>query len=99
MTGLNEKKDTSAKSKEELQKLVAEKEKQKYQILKNAVNSEKYRYKSNGDPARFLKYLENRVSKWEYLSTKGGNGTTYAKFMLEKTNNLITKLDNEITAY
>lgn len=98
MTGLNEKKDTGTKSKEELQRLVDEKEKQKYTVLQNAANGYKYRYKSSNDPNRFLKYLESRVSKWEHLSTRGGSGTTYAKAMLEKTNFLITKLDNEITA-
>lgn len=97
MTGLNEAankaKDSGSKSMKELYELRELREKQKFEILKNSANGI-YRYKSKNDPKRFVKYLESNLDKWEYLSTKGGPGTHYAKMMLIKTNMLIGQMQS-----
>jgi len=89
MTGLNEKKDTS-KTSEQRSKHFQEQEKRRHEICLQAMNGPKIRYESSNEPGRFLKYLkEYGIPKWESLSQKGGNGTHYAKKMLEKTQNLV----------
>lgn len=89
MTGLNEKKDTSQTS-DQRSKYFQEQEKHRQEICIQAMNGQKIRYESSNEPGRFLKYLkEYGIPKWEHLSQKGGNGTHYAKKMLEKTQNLV----------
>lgn len=91
MTGLNEKeKEVVTKSQEELRKLREDAERTKYVVLKAAADGPKIRYRSQRDPSLFRKYLEGRVERWEYLSTKGGPGSHHAKRMLVKTNHLIS---------
>lgn len=92
MTGLNEKKDTS-KTTEQRSKYFQEQEKRRQEICLQAMNGPRIRYESSNEPGRFLKYLkEYGIPKWESLSQKGGNGTHYAKKMLEKTRNLVDNL-------
>lgn len=98
MVGLAEgsqKKDISSKTQSQLLELREKGESNRQRILKECANKPKYqREKSKNDPKRFLRYLHSRVHKWESLSEKGGNGTTHAKRMLEKTNSLITIFSN-----
>jgi hypothetical protein len=53
-----------------------------------AMQGEKVRYKSPGDPERFLKFLEHRLTIWEELKDK----TFHGKRMYEKTNELINNI-------
>ena len=53
-----------------------------------AMQGEKVRYKSPGDPERFLKFLEHRLTIWDELKDK----TFHGKRMYEKTNEIITSL-------
>lgn len=88
MTGLNEKKKTSQTT--DRSKYFQEQEERRQEICLQAMNGPKIRYESSNEPGRFLKYLkEYGIPKWESLSQKGGNGTHYAKKMLEKTQNLV----------
>ena len=96
MTGLNEKskeKELVSKSQEELRKLREDAEHRRYDVMRAAADGPKVRYASCGNPARFKKYLENRIERWEHLSTRGGHGTHHAKIMLDKTNHLISKYE------
>lgn len=89
MTGLNEKKNTNQTS-DQRSKYFQEQEERRQEICLQAMNGPKIRYESSNQPGRFLKYLkEYGIPKWENLSQKGGNGTHYAKKMLEKTQNLV----------
>lgn len=91
MTGLNEKKDdTEAKSYSDLIKKQIVDEQKRFEIGNKPITIEKH--KSKYHITRFKDYLISRISKWEHLSTKPGNGNTYAKHMLERTNNLIDSL-------
>ena len=96
MTGLNEKgkeKEMVSKSQEELRKLREDAENIRYDVMKAAEDGPKVRYASCGNPLRFKKYLENRLERWEHLSTRGGHGTHHAKIMLGKTNHLISRYE------
>ena len=94
MTGLNEKKDdTEAKSYSDLIKKQIVDEQKRFEIGNEPITVEKHVSKYH--ITRFKDYLISRVSKWEHLSTKLGNGNTYAKYMLERTNNLINCLNND----
>ena len=53
-----------------------------------AMQGEKVRYKSPGDPDRFLKVLEHRLTIWDELKDK----TFHGKRMFEKTNKLINNI-------
>jgi hypothetical protein len=53
-----------------------------------AMQGEKVRYKSPGDPERFLKFLEHRLTIWDELKDK----TFHGKRMYEKTNEIINSL-------
>lgn len=98
MVGLAEgsqKNDTSSKTQSYLLELREKGESNRQHILKGCADNPKFqREKSKNDPKRFLRYLQSRVHKWESLSKKGGNGTTHAKEMLDKTKSLITIFSN-----
>jgi hypothetical protein len=53
-----------------------------------AMQGEKVRYKSLGDPERFLKFLEHRLTIWDELKDK----TFHGKRMYEKTKEIINSL-------
>ena len=53
-----------------------------------AMQGEKVRYKSPGDPERFLKFLEYRLTIWDELKDK----TFHGKRMYEKTKEIINSL-------
>lgn len=91
MTGLNEKKEVATKSLDERKKHFEDLEKHRQQVTIDSMNGPKIRYESSNNPERFLKYLrEYGIPRWERLSQKGGNGTNYAKRMLEKTQNTVS---------
>jgi len=52
-----------------------------------AMQGEKVRYKSPGDPERFLKFLEHRLAIWDELKDK----TFHGKRMYEKTRDLVAE--------
>jgi hypothetical protein len=52
-----------------------------------AMEGEKVRYKSPGDPERFLKFLEHRLTIWDELKDK----TFHGKRMYEKTRDLVSQ--------
>ena len=56
--------------------------------MEKALQCEKVRYKSPGDPERFLKFLEHRLTIWDELKDK----TFHGKRMYEKTNEIINSL-------
>lgn len=94
MTGLNEKKDdTEAKSYSDLIKKQIVDEQKRFEIGNEPISVEKHVSKYH--ITRFKDYLISRISMWEHLSTKPGHGNTYAKYMLERTNNLIDSLNQD----
>ena len=52
-----------------------------------AMEGEKVRYKSPGDPERFLKFLEHRLTIWDELKDK----TFHGKRMYEKTRDIVSQ--------
>jgi hypothetical protein len=58
------------------------------EVANKAMQGEKVRYKSPGDPERFLKFLEHRLTIWDELKDK----TFHGKRMYEKTNEIINSL-------
>jgi hypothetical protein len=53
-----------------------------------AMQGEKVRYKSSGDPERFKAFLEDRLAIWSELKDK----TFHGKRMYEKTNEIINNI-------
>lgn len=94
MTGLNEKKnDTEAKSYSDLVKKQIVDEQTRLEIGNKPITVEKHVCKYH--ITRFKDYLISRISKWERLSSKQGNGNTYAKHMLKRTNSIIDALNQD----
>ena len=96
MVGLSEsskkQETTASRSPQELKKF---QEESRYAALHKAAESPPIRYKSSGDPRRFLQFLIGRLPMWRDLAD---SGSFHGKRMLDKTNRLIDSINSEVNS-